>query len=248
MTLQETMDTFHRLMRGSLSPEDAAAQLGVPENRARAYRGFVRNHIRNVLEKNFTIVRRLFSNDIWEKLTDRFYDRYPAEDYELNANAAAFCDMLEQLASNNILGVTLFHAELALVEWQEFVVFSNEIDIPKPLDLERPAVNPTLVTLECTFPVGTYLRNARSCLSANKALPAVPGNRDDETVFLFRHPKNDLAYVYRATEDLLFAFKMAYESVRLEDAVALSGLLPDEVRKIWSRAVSIGLVIEPNQT
>ena len=79
--------------------------------------------------------------------------------------------------------------------------------------------------------------------AAGEPLPRVEETFSPERVLLFRHPRSNLAVFYRATEDLLFALKLAYDDVSLEIAAATAKLPIETVEGIVDYAITIGLIV-----
>jgi hypothetical protein len=234
------MDTFHALLRGEASAEQTAARLDQPTVRVRAYRDFVRGHVEEVLQKNYAALAGVLGRRRWDTVVELYFRRHPPRNYELNANAAELRAMLADLVREGALGITELHRELAELEWQEWVVYADERQIPAPQELGAPALNPTLVVLDCSHPVSEYLDDLRE-----SDRPPSPPDAAPEQVLVFREPASGLAVYYRADEALLFAVKMVHEAVPAAEAARRAGLSVQRVEAILRSAVEIGLVIEP---
>ncbi|RJO64844.1 MAG: hypothetical protein C4523_17570 [Myxococcales bacterium] len=247
-SLRETMETMHRLMRGELTPEQAASRLGSPVGRTAVYQRFAQNHVRAFLEKNFEILAALVGGETWEPLVAGYFAAHPSRHYELNANAAAFPDYVAARAARVELGLTPFHAELAEVEWREFEVFVDPEEIARPEQLTAAVLNRTLVILQLKYPVAEFIAEWREAEKASDASlrPATPTEESPEIVFVMRHPESDGALVRRADDGLLFAFKMLHDRMDVRQAMEVSGLSEAEVRAILERAARLGLVIFPD--
>lgn len=242
--LTQTVGTVHRLLRGEIDALEASRLLGAPENRLAVYAGFVKQHVRTALEKNYTALGPVLGRDTWDELVDRYFREHPPGDYELNAAASGFRAFLQGLVEKGLYGLNRFHLELAELEWQEWAVYASEVALPRPGDLTGPVLNPTLVILDLDHPVVDYLDAFRRRDDARDPVPPTP-EPSRQTVFVFRHPvtlKN--AYLKADTRDL-FAFKMVHDGLTVAEAVREAGLAEDTVRGILDGAVRAGLVLAP---
>jgi hypothetical protein len=203
------------------------------------YARFVRQHVRTVLEKNFTVLAELLPPARWNQLVDGYFTSQPSHHWELNANAEAFPDFVLQQASLPGSALTGLHAELALLEWQEFVVFTAPDRWPTA-PAGRWVLNPTLALLQFSFPVSAFVTAWRA--SPPEHRPAPPDEEAPETVMLFRHPETERVVFHRADEPLLFAFKVAHDGLSPEQAAQATGLGVEEVVERLSRASQLGLV------
>lgn len=244
---RQSVDVMHRLLRGEISPEQGAETLGAPTERVAIYQQFVRLHVRNTLEKNYSILSQLLSGPTWDKLVEDYFSQFPPWDYELNANAERFRELLQQQAQGSG-DVQPFHLELAELEWHEWLAFSAQQQIPHRQSLDAPTVNPTLTILEFAYPVSRFVDAWRAARDAGQELPRELPQVDSERVLLFRDPEDNLPVFYQADDGLLFAFKMAYEGTSIEDAAAVSGLPEDAVAKLLQQGARLGLILLPSAT
>jgi hypothetical protein len=243
--LRQTMETLHLLLRGAIGSGHAAELMGVPENRLRIYQEFVRDHIASVLQKNYTVLSDLLGAEgRWESVVERFFQRCPAGEYELNANAAQLRELLDLWSQQGELGITRFHVELAELEWQEFAVYTAEAEIPTADEAKGLTLNPTLVVLRFDHAVAEYIEAWREQVPGSPP-PPVPDGPAPETLLVFREPVGQLAVFYRATDDLLFVLKMVHEGIGVEQAARLSGLEPEVVSGFVEHAVELGLIVAP---
>ncbi len=252
ISLKETIETMHALLRGKLPLERAAALLGMKEERLAVYPSFVKGHMRNILDKNYATLAALLVGDVWEGLASDFYDGYPSPYYELNANAAVFVDFLRGELDAGRPGLTPAHVEIAELEWQEFATYADPREIPPPEDLEELTLNPTLAVLQFTHPVAAFVaafREAEQGADNEKAAamtpPSLPETPESEIVLIFRHPETDLVETMPTTEALLFAFKMTHDALSPAQAAKESGLDETKVIAILDEAVEVGLVLLP---
>jgi len=245
MSLDETFQTMHRLLRWEITPAEAAARLGCPESRIRPYPESVLDHVRNILAKNFPALASLFSTEVWEKMVLEYFRRYPPHHYEMNANAARFPEFLHSMAEEGRFGIGEFHLELAAVEWMQWVVFSSPEKIPVPGEIRGLLVNPTLAVLQLSFPVADYLRRweEESAKGFPRGVPPVPEEEDGGIVFVFRHPGTHEPVVQRATDPELFAFKVAHESIPLPQAAEEARISLREAESMLSSAGKAGFIL-----
>jgi len=238
------MHIMHRLLRGETSPETAAERLGAPVERLAIYQQFARNHIDNVLKKNYTVLAGLFSEQ-WDELVDGYLAEYPPGSYELNRNAARFREYLATLALDPARGITEFHLELAELEWTEFSVYASQVEIPTPEEVTRPMLNPTLQILALKNPVAEYVDRWRASGGDKSHRPDILSPASPETVFVLRHPVSGLALYLKADHSLLFAFKVAHEGANVAEAAKLAGISETDAVGILHRAADAGLIVLP---
>lgn len=243
-SLAQTIETFHGFLRGSISLEAATRELGASPSRLAAYHRFVRSHIDQTLRKNYAAVCTIVGEAVWCELVERYFQRYPARDYELNANTAAFCEFLAELSEGGALGISKFTAQLALLEWNEFVAFAAE-DTSAEGSPGQLRINPTLTVLDFDYPVATYLDAFRAAQENGAPLPHIEEIERSERVLVFRHPQSHLAAYYVATDDLLFALKLVYEQVSCAAAADAAGVPVKKVEEYLAHALDLGLVVAP---
>ena len=243
--LYETFETMHRLLRREIAPGEAAARLGCPESRIALYPEFVLDHVRNILGKNFRVLASLLPSEAWEKIVMEYFRTTPPDHYEMNANAARFPEFLERMAGEGRFGIGRFHLELAEVEWLQWVVFSSPGRIPRPGAIRGFLVNPTLVVLELAFPVADCLTRweQQDAMGFPQGVPAVPEEKDGGIVFIFRHPGTHEAVVKRATDPMLFAFKVAHENTPVDQAAEQARISRGEAESLLSSAVEAGFIL-----
>ena len=247
MTLREVFQTMHRLLRREISPAEASARLGCEEARIAPYPEFVLDHVRDILLKNFSVLAGLFAAEEWEAIVREYFQAHPPDHYERNANAAHFPSFLHAMAREGHFGIGEFHLELAEVEWQEWVAFSSPKRIPLSTEIQGPALNPTLTVLDLDFPVVTYMRiwEKERATGFPHGVPPVPGEKNGEIAFVFRHPQRQEAVVQRTRDTDLFAFKVIHDGIPLHQAAEEAGIDLSEARAILRDAEVTGLVILP---
>lgn len=242
MSMLETMETMHALLRGELSPEQAAASLGAPVERVAIYQDFVRDHVRTLLEKNYQVTAEVMGSGAWEALVRRFFETRPARHYELNANAEALVELIDECIARGSDEIVPFHRDLATLEWTEWLVYADRAEMPEPSRLDRAVLNPTLVILSLAWPVSGFVQAWRAAKDA-ATRPPLPSAPDPEQVFVYRD--RGLARFVRADPGLLFAFKIAHDGLTVAQAADLSGLDPVTVAAVVRQASEAGVVILP---
>ena len=247
MTLYETFEVMHGLLRWEITPAEASTRLGCEESRIALYPEFVLEHVRSILAKNFAALAGLFSAEDWEEIVREYFRTHPPDHYEMNANAARFPAFLAQLAEQERFGIAEFHLELAELEWLEWVAFSTPKRIPAPAEIWDPMLNPTLTVLQLNFPVAEYLGRWEEERERGfpDGVPPVPKEKDGGMVFVFRHPKTHRAVVKRATDPDLFALKVVYESIPLNQAAEEARIRPSEAEALLLNAEKTGFVLLP---
>lgn len=243
--LLETQETMHRLLRGELTPEAAAAILGAPVERLAAYQGFVAHHIEGILEKIYTVLPQLMEAADWRALRDRYFSEVPATDFEMNANAAAFPQWLEGLIEADEVDLREVHVELCQLEWSEFAAYADEAVLPAPETLARPVLNPTLRILDLSHPVSAFLEAWRD--SCERSRPALPRHPAPEVVFVFRDPRTLNHHFQAASDPLLFAFKVVHDQLGVAEAATQAGADEATVQRVLEQAAEVGIVLLPSR-
>lgn len=246
-TLEETMRMMHSLLRGEKTPAEMKEFFGTSEKRLEIYQRFVRNHVIKTLAKNFTMFRRLVKKEAWQGLRDEYFKNYPPTGWRLNDTCKSFVDFIAQkVREEKMFGGEEFYIELAQFEWEEVIVYCNELVIPKANEIESPLLNPTLSIMDFRYPIGKFIyfwRNKQRkdpWITEKEYLKPQP-----QMLFLVRHPQEQRVFFHVATDPLLFAFKVVHDQISLEDAVKLSGQTPQTVRKILADAHQAGIIILP---
>lgn len=242
----DVMETVHRVLRGQAEVAETARELGIPERRLAVYAGFVRQHVRTAVEKNHSVLAALLRGPTWEALLDGYFRDHPPVSYELNAAAEGFRAHLAAEASAGRHGLTPFHLELAELEWQEWVAYAHPDRIPRPSEVTRPCLNPTLRVLSFEYGVSGFVEAWREAeREGREERPAVLAQPDPEMVLVFRDPVSERAFFYRATDALLFALKTASDGLDVSGAASVAGLPEATVRDLLDRAASVGLIVMP---
>lgn len=241
---RESMTIMHQLLRQEISAEVAAERFGVPVERIAIYRDFVRNHIANALAKNYEVLASTLSEELWEELVSAYFQAYPALAFELNANAEQFREFLAGPGRTLSAELGDFHLELAELEWFEWHVYSVRDDIPEPSGVSQPTLNPTLIILECNYPVADYVLAWRRTVRSGGDVPPVP-EPGAQRVFVYRDPDSLLAMFTVANDRLLFALKVAHEGISLAEAAAAAGVDIEVAEEVMREAAEDGLVLLP---
>ena len=111
MRLSDYLTGMKRLIQ-----DGEGVDLGLSEEVALLYRGFVQNHYLDILPKVYSRLDECYPCP-WEDWRDGYYKQYPPHAWELNHLAKYFPDYLE---SNQLLEQCL--VELALYEWTEYSI------------------------------------------------------------------------------------------------------------------------------
>jgi len=242
--MRESMELFHKLLSGEITPEEAAEQSDNPVERVEIYRNFVQNHLRSILEKNFVVLYQMLPKDVWERLVKAYFVSHPPRAFEINANAERFPSFLESLVQEGDEDLNGFHVELAELEWREWQVYSSPEDMPKPAELEVPVLNPTLTILDFEHPVLSFAMVWREAMRTETKPPVAP-KAHKELVFVLRHPESLNAMAHIVDDELLFAFKVVYEDMSIPHAAHESGASVARIKQVLQRAARAGVIILP---
>ncbi|MBK8481086.1 MAG: DUF692 family protein [Proteobacteria bacterium] len=244
---QRSMQTMHALLRGQTSAEAAAAVLGAPLVRLRAYQRFVRAHVQGVLDKNYPTLRALLGEARWQPLCAAYFAQVPAQEAELNAAAEQLPAFIEAQLAAGASALTAFHAELALVEWEEFAAYVDPARIPAPGELQHLALNPTLRALQLRHAVGSFLADWRAWERGERAAapPEPDATTAGETVFVLRDPITQGYRTCVADAALLLAFKAAHDQLTVPAAAALAGVDQGRVERALAEATALGVLVAP---
>lgn len=231
---------MHRLLRGELAPEAAAALLGLDAAqipRLGLYQRFVRRHVQAALEGAFPRTLAALPAGTREALCDTYFATHAPTSYDLDAAAEAFPGFLEAALSEAPPGLNALHPCLAEVEWALLVAVRDEAEMPEP-SAGAPVLNPTLSILQVPPAVAAALHGA--------ALDAPPTAEQAEiTLLVLRNPATGRAHALPANDDLLFALKLAHDGQAPRAAALAAGLDPDAACAAVARAAAAGLVIAP---
>lgn len=97
---------------------------GLPE-RLRVYRGNAASNWWNALESDFPLTKKQFSEEAWDGLTRRYFQKQPPGHWELNASLSPFVSFLKQE------GVKRWVWELADYEWNDLGIFIDRCQVKR---------------------------------------------------------------------------------------------------------------------
>ncbi len=244
--LQEVQEALHEVFRGRLSAEAAAPRIGVRPDRLAIYQRFVKGHILRTLAKDYPMTKALMGEALFDRLSERYFEAHPPRSWELNAAVEAFPEFLErQRVEEREPELSPLMAQLAQFEWEIFAAFTHPADIPRPEEVSHYTVNPTLTALSFDYPLVAWYAKWDHDEIADVPSTAPEPVEDGETVLFYRSPIS-LRTNYRvATDDYLFAIKVAHEGLSLEAAAEATGQPLDLCRAALDAAVDVGLIIAP---
>ncbi len=240
-TLRELERAVHQLLRQERPLGEVAQELGVDVRRLGVYRGFIRTHVAKALDKSFEDTRTLFTPAQWVELSDRFFAERPPSHWELSRTAEPFPAWLAEQSDPWICPFAVAHARY---EWEQWVAYVHPADVPEPAAVEAPVLNPTLSILELPLPVVWASRQHDEHGEWPAPLPTPADGA--QMVLLFRKGGTYRINAWSATDDLLFALKVAYAGLDPSAAAVEAGLDLGAARAAWGHAIEIGLVIAPD--
>ncbi len=243
----ETLETMHQLLRGEKSPEEVAEIFGADPNRLAIYQGFVKGHIAKTLEKNYCLLKRTILPEIWKKLVDQYFTKYPALDWRLNESTEKFPFFLQDSLSQKDLQLNEFHVELAKFEWEEVNIFNTDATIPSPTQIDQLILNPTISILQFTYPIAEFVKQIRVG-KKNKWLEEkkfFEEREQEEIVFLFRNLQTYRCNFLQGNDNILFAFKVVHENLSLSQAAEATGQEISIIKQIIREVSQTGLIILP---
>ncbi len=235
MKLAALQATFHRVLRGDDAVEAGAAALGCDPRRLAIYRDFVRGHVQTALDKNFVVTRELLA-PVWPALSDAYFRDVPPGHWELNAAAESFPAWLETQVGRHE-GLLPFHVDLASFEWEEFAAYAHPAEMPA--HPTAPAPNPTAAVLQLAHPVAGFVK----AWNAGRREPPPAPLATPQLTFLFRHPRTGRVMYQVATDDLLFALKVAAEGLDPVAAAASIGQPAEAALRAMAFAADVGLIV-----
>ncbi|MDP6943458.1 MAG: DNA-binding domain-containing protein [Myxococcota bacterium] len=241
-TLEETVATMHAVLRGDMTPDDAAGPLGVDPERLAIYQDFAQGHVLGILTKLFPRVRAALSDASWSHLSRAFFKAHPPTGWDLNDAASRFPAYLGgRLDAHDDLA--RFHVALARFEWEQWLVYKDDAQIPSPDTLDRATLNPTLAVLELPCPIIDHVVAFDRDGALSERLPTTADG--PERVLLFRHPTRETCAYWRATDRLVLAIATLHGSLTAEASAAAHGCGVDLVLDALQHAHAIGLGIRP---
>lgn len=244
-TLRDLEHAVHQALRQERTVDSVAAQLGVDARRLGVYRDFIRSHVRKAVNGKFEATRSLFTEVQWSQLSDRFFAQRPASHWEYGMTAEPFAAWLAEQPDD---WLRPFHVAHARYEWEEWMTSIHPADVPAPggldgVELEAAVLNPTLSILELPVPV---VWASRQHAHHGVWPDPLPTEKDGaELVLLYRRSGTYAISSWTASDDLLFALKVAHVGLDPVEAAREAGLDVEAAAVAWERAVEIGLVIAP---
>jgi len=239
VTLCELQRALVACFRGGISVEATAGALGLDPARLAIYARMVEGHVRQAVTAMFPETLSALDPTLRPALDAAFYAAHPPSTWSLDAAAVPFSGFLEGYLPSRVpephamflVELARFEAVLAEVAHDTTIeVAGAEAATDGPFRL-----NPTLIAVDLEHPIVEWLVAAPR---AGVPPPRGPGH----TVLIFRHPVRDTACYQAATDDLLFALKIAAEGLEPEHAARTAGLDPGAARAAMTVAVALGLV------
>jgi hypothetical protein len=242
MKLAELQQQMHRMLRGEVEPDAIAGSIGADVARLTIYRDFVQTHIVDALEQNFVYTRAILGDEFAPLARDFFHSRAPSH-WELNSSGEGFADYLEQRRAAGHPVLQPFHVVLAQFEWEEWLAFAHEDEVPDPDDVAEPVLNPTMAVVQSPYPLIDFLTDHKDELSPALAVPALLPEL--QTILVFRHPIDLIANAVAADDELLLAMKIAASHIAIADAAAATNQPEAAIRAALDRAARCGVIVQP---
>ena len=139
------------------NPEEIPSPDGVEDRRMAIYRRLFFGNLRNLMAKNFPVLRRLVDDDRWDGLIRHFMAQHRAQTPMFTEIGREFVRFIENTRPD---GLPEFAAELVHWEYLETVVRLHEADVAAtPVDESAsliddiPVINPTLQISAYRWPV-----------------------------------------------------------------------------------------------
>ena len=241
-TLRETYEAMHRVLRGEVSPAEAAPRLGVDAERLAIYQGFAEGHVVGILAKQFPRLIATLPGAVVAALSRGFFRSHPPTGWDLNEAARAFPAYLATQRSQ-IAELSHFHLALARFEWEQWVVYSAPTAMPDPAELEGLTLNPTLSILELPCPVVSHVIAHDRGEEDLGPLPTLA--MGPERVLLFRHPERETCAYWRASERLILAIATVHGGLSVDASALAHDCAVDLVDDALQHAQAIGLCLGP---
>jgi hypothetical protein len=246
---QDVLKNVHSLVRGEKNAEELAEFFKADPRRLNIYPSFVKGHVTKFLDQNFISLKTLFDEAIWGPLCDEYFKKHPPSDWRLYKCAESFTDFLQGLMGDDRYGIEDFHVELALFEWMEVCVYKSEIVFPDPQEVTQATVNPTLQIMNFTYPIAQFVTLSRSKELKDEEKSWMEDKeylKSKENVALFfRHPFTHAANYYSGEDRFLFALKIVYEKMGMEEAAQVSGHTISDIHSVFEEARNRGLIFLP---
>ncbi|QOC21502.1 putative DNA-binding domain-containing protein [Wenzhouxiangella sp. AB-CW3] len=145
----ESLLRLQRQFAGHLrDPESVSAPEGVEDRRMAIYRRLFFGNLRNLMAKNFPVLRRLVDDDGWDRLIRQFMVAHRAQTPMFTEIGSEFVRFIEQQRPDDL---PPFATELVHWEYLETVVRLHEADLAavaadpdSDLLARAPTLNPTM--------------------------------------------------------------------------------------------------------
>ncbi len=208
------------------------------------YQELVKSNIQRVLEGCFPVVSQVLAGPEWREVVHEYFLLFPEARYETDHVGSDFPAFLTEHLARGTLPITLFHVELAELEWNLRTVACEpdliQIHQPGP----RAVLNPTLVILEVHYPVVSFWDQWLLDEGFRESFTVPESWEEPRFVFLFRTPEG-MAVAHDGTDELLFTFKVVLDGLSLIEAAALGEITPEDVRELIRRGIRLGLILPP---
>ena len=154
--LRRALESFAAHLR---NPDRNEPPAGIEDRRMEIYRGLFFRNIRSFLSGNFPVLRKLYSDEDWDRLTRDFYDRHRSSTPLFPEIPREFLKYLQDERAPQP-GDLPFMLELAHYEWVELALSLDEQD-PGEVDADpagdlladQPVLSPLAWPLSYRFPV-----------------------------------------------------------------------------------------------
>ena len=111
--------------------------------------------------------------------------------------------------------------------------------MPRPGDTEAPIVNPTLIALECVYPVAAFINQWRQAKASKR--PAIPSPAEG-MVLVYRDPQSELVRAIQANDELLLAIKVVHEKANIDETAEQVGINPEQLNQFLAAAADKGVI------
>lgn len=256
MSLRDFYDRVAPLLLGDASHADTvqalygdAGRTSRDAARLRVYAEFCRIHRNEVLENNFVETRAFVlaqpgGEARWQALVDGYFRAHPMSHFELNQNGEHFPEYLRALSEADPHRVPPFLAELADLDWWEWVVLvapdDPSEDPAEPEPDHEPDDGP--LRIGATVEVRTYEHELLDWLDTpRESRPSSPELGRNQ-VFFWRDRDLDGRRGAASTLELLI-LKAVMEGLTLDEELAARiGVEGDELRETAADLHAAGIL------
>lgn len=155
--------------------------LGLSKDVIKLYQGFVRNHYYTSLEKMFPRLIDITELD-WKTLTEKYFDYYPPQDWDLNDMTKSFPKFLEE--NKEELNLKNYHIELAEYELMEFFVYKSP---EKNIISTYLEIHPTAKYKIFNYQIAKWVKQMDHLESENRLVDLRKSTPEDGVNILFVH-------------------------------------------------------------